>query len=247
MLPHRSHRRLRPTRRSFIILLVFVAALEGLLFAFLPAVMRAGVTLDANLLQALGQTAPVLYDDFLHLDGIVIGVALPPVDYRTLTVLVAAGASLIAAVSMIRRLPLPIRYGINLHLILLTAAAVYLLIGTVPGYDGTEFSALMVHTALLTIPVLALFAAALGVLFPLTLPEAIGFVMAALAYDLLLSLLRYAVFLIVAAHLGAIVLPVLYLLYGPLLDILPIGMMFMVLLTRVSARLQRSPEVWQWM
>jgi hypothetical protein len=246
MLPHRSHRRLKPMHRSFIPLLAFVAALEGLLFAFLPAVLRAGVMLDANLLQALGQTAPVVNDNFLHLGGSVIGLALPPVDYRTLTVLVVSGIALIAMVSAIR-LPLPIRYGVNLHLILLTAAAVYLLIGTAPGYDGTEFSALMVHTALLTIPVLVLFAAAMGVLFPLTLPETIGFVMAAVAYDVVLALLRYAVFLILAAHLGAIVLPLLYMLYGPLLDVLPIGMMLMVLLTRVSARLQRTPEAWQWM
>jgi hypothetical protein len=246
MLPHRSHRRLKPMHRSFITLLAFVAVLEGLLFIFLPAVVRAGVELDANLLQALGQTAPVLYDNFLHLGGTEIGLALPPVDYRTLTVLVASGIALIAVVSAIR-LALPIRYGINLHLILLTAAAVYLLIGTVPGYDGTEFSALLVHTTLLTIPVLVLFAAAMGVLLPLTVGEAIGFVMVAVAYDLVLALLRYAVFLIVAAHLGAIVLPLLYMLYGPLLDVLPIGMILMVLLTRVSARLQRTPEAWQWM
>jgi hypothetical protein len=246
MLPHRSHRRLKPMRRPLITLLVFVAVLEGLLFAFLPTALRAGVLVDAKLLQALGQTAPVVYDDFLHLGGTVVGLALPPVDYRTLTVLVASGIVLIAVVSAIR-LPLPIRYGINLHLILLTAAAAYLLIGTVPGYDGTEFSALMVHTALLTIPVLVLFAAAMGVLLPLTIAETIGFVMAAVAYDLVLALLRYAVFLIVAAHLGAIVLPLLYMLYGPLLDVIPIGMILMLLLTRVSARLQRTPDAWQWM
>lgn len=246
MLPHRAHRRLKRTHRPFIALLAFVVALEGLLFAFLPALLRAGVTLDAHLLQGLGQDAPIIYDNFLHLGGTVIGLALPPVDYRTLTVLSASGVGLIAVVSTIR-LPLPIRYSVNLHLILVTAAAMYLLAGTAPGYDGTEFSALMVHTALLTIPVLALFAAAMGVLFPLTLPETVGFVIAAVAYDFVLAVLRYAVFLIVAAHLGAIVLPLLYMLYGPLLDVLPIGMMLMVLLTRVSARLQRTPEAWQWM
>ncbi len=246
MLPHRAHRRLKRTHRPFIALLAFAAAVEGVLFAFLPSVLRAGVMLDASLLQALGQSAPVIYDNFLHLGATVIGLALPPIDYRTLTVLSASGVALIAIVSAIR-LPLPIRYGVNLHLILVIAAAMYLLAGTAPGYDGTEFSALIVHTALLTIPVLALFAAAMGVLFPLTLPETIGFVLAVVAYDFVLTVLRYAAFLIIAAHLGAIVLPLLYMLYGPLLDILPIGMMLMVLLTRVSARLQRTPEAWQWM
>jgi hypothetical protein len=160
---------------------------------------------------------------------------------------VAAGIAAIAAVSLFGSLALPIRYAINLHLILVTAAAAYLLVGTKPGYDGTEFSALMVHTALLSIPAIAVFACAMGLLFPLSLAETVAFAIIAVAYDLVLSLLRYCLFLVAAAHFGAIAMPVLYMLYGPLIDVLPVGTIFMILLTRVSARLQRNPDAWQWM
>jgi hypothetical protein len=248
MLPHRAHRRLTTaTRTSPVFILLFLAFFEVALLVALPALFRAGVLFDAKILEGMGQAAPILNDDFLHLGGLVIGVGLPPIDYRTLAELVVAGVALIAAVSFVRPLVLPIRYAINLHLILLTAAAAYLLIGGPPGYDGAEFSALILHTALLTVPAIAVFVCAMGLLFPLSIQETISFAVIAVAYDLLLSLLRYALFLVVAAHFGAIVLPTLFMLYGPLIDVLPLSTILMVLLSRVSARLQRTPGAWQWM
>jgi len=79
----------------------------------------------------------------------------------------------------------------------------------------------------------------MGVL-SLTLPfsplEQAGLVLLSLAYDILFSAVRYALFVWLLVHLGAVVMANLYLFLGPLLDIIYLVGIFAMFVIRLRRR-----------
>jgi hypothetical protein len=245
-LPHRAARRLAVERLSPAALIGLAIVLEAAAWAAAAPLSRAAVAFDARVLAALGKPVTVVPDSFLHQSLLAIAVSLPPLDYGTLAGLMTVGAAAIFAISTLPEIPLPVRYAINLHLLFVVGTAAYLLLATHAGYDGTEFSALLVRTELVMAPSMALFAVAMGWLFPLRLEHTAGLAIASFAYVVVLFAVRYPLMLLAIAGGGAVLMPMLYMLYGPMLDIVPVTAILMVALVGVSRRLRRTPGAWQW-
>jgi hypothetical protein len=141
----------------------------------------------------------------------------------------------------------PIRFFVNLNLFLIGGAATYLLLAGNLGYDSVAFSQLLIRTALITWLVLPVFVGLYASLFPFTLVERLVFIAVTVAYDIPLSIVRYGLFVGILAKTSSVVMTDLYLVFGPLLDALPIICFFSLFLVRSARNLRAERSVWEWL
>ncbi len=168
-------------------------------------------------------------------------------DWISLLVTVAVCVAVIALYSFWQAPPMPLRFYINLNALVVGGAALYIFFAGHLGYDSAAFTQLMLRTAVLTWLAMPLFIALFAALFPFSWWERLLFIGITAAYDVPLSIVRYAAFVSILAHTGPALMPDLYLLFGPLLDAIPIITFFSVFLVQAAQRIDRNAGVWAWM
>jgi len=168
-------------------------------------------------------------------------------DWIELIVVMIVCAIVIVVFSVWTMIAAPIRYFVNLNALLIGGAALFLLLVGRIGYDSAAFSELMVRTALLTWLIMPLFVGLFASLFPFSFLERIGFIVITVAYDVPLSIVRYGLFVAILGKTSSIAMTDLYLVFGPLLDAIPIICFFSIFLVRVARSLEARRAVWGWL
>jgi hypothetical protein len=153
----------------------------------------------------------------------------------------------IVVLSVWTRIAAPVRFFINLNLLLIAGAALYLLLVGRLGYDSAAFTQLMVRTALFTWLIMPIFVGLFASLFPFTIWQRLLFIVITVAYDVPLSIVRYGLFVAILGKTSSIAMTDLYLVFGPLLDAIPIICFFSIFLVRVAHRLEQQRTVWGWL
>jgi hypothetical protein len=153
-------------------------------------------------------------------------------------------ALIVVGLSIWTALVAPLRFFINLNALLVGGAALFLFLTGHLGYDSAAFSQLMLRTALVTWLVIPVFVGFFASLFPFTAVERIGFIALTVAWDIPLSIVRNACFILILGQTGAIAMTDLYFLFGPLLDVVPVICFLSILLVRLARALESRRAAW---
>lgn len=165
-------------------------------------------------------------------------------DWFELLVVTIVCALIVVGLSIWTAIIAPVRYFINLNAMLVGGAALFLFLTGHLGYDSAAFSQLMLRTALVTWLVIPVFVAFFASLFPFTIVERIGFIALTVAWDIPLSIVRYACFILILGQTGAIAMTDLYFFFGPLLDVVPVICFLSILLVRLARALENRRAAW---
>jgi hypothetical protein len=165
-------------------------------------------------------------------------------DWFGLLVVVLVCALIVVGLSIWTALVAPLRFFINLNAMLVGGAALFLFLTGYLGYDSAAFSQLMLRTALVTWLVIPVFVGFFASLFPFKIVERIGFIALTVAWDIPLSIVRYACFILILGQTGAIAMTDLYFLFGPLLDVVPVICFLSILLVRLARALESQRIAW---
>ena len=238
LAPHRAYRRLPPlTLASISFSVALVVLVEVALVWYLPQVVQAFVLTAAELVR-LSRTAVGLGTDEL------LGIPLSPLTFESIrplsyqALLLWLGGCVAAIVLLTRRrwLLMPVRYLIVYNLLLIAGSAYYLLFFGQPGYDADDFSRLYLRTVVTIWLVTPAFMGVMSLTLPFSALEQVGLVVISLVYDMVFSAVRYALFVWLLVHLGAVVMANLYLFLGPLLDVIYLVGIFAVFVLRLTRR-----------
>jgi len=244
ILPHRSYRHL-PVRLPGLLGTASVAIMVEVL-----VVLCAQRGLDvmagfaAFIARSDGMAVRQFNDPFLFVTLHPIAFAMPHSDWFGQLAVVCVCTAIVIGLSIWRAIATPIRIFINLNALLIGAAALFLFLAGHLGYDSASFSQLMVRTALVTWLVIPISVACFALLFPFRVREQLLFITLAVAWDIPLSIARYACFIVILGKTGSIAMTDLYFIFGPLLDIVPIICFLSILLVRLGNALQQRSIEW---
>lgn len=246
--PHRSYRRLLVERAHTVLALVVLVVIEAGVVAVLPVLVRGSVHWASVILTVTGVPNRVVPDRAVEwFRAAAIDFRMPIYDFRLYAATALAGGLLTLAVAYAKAIIAPLRQILVLHLLVVTISAGYLLLVGDAGYEALEFSQLYVHAIALTWLVIPVFLGIASLVLPFNPLDRIAIALVCLAWDILFATLRYAAFLYVLAHTGALAMAGLYLLYGPLLDCLPIIAILALFFDNLSRRMRTSGDAWSWL
>ena len=245
--PHRSYRRLPVTSTGALTTIPAVLLIEIAVILFAQKALDA-MTAFASFVAADEHIATRPFaDPFLFVTTHPMTFAMRHSDWIELCIVMFACAVVVVALSVWTKIAAPVRFFINLNLLLIAGAAFYLLLTGRLGYDSAAFSELMVRTALFTWLIMPIFVGLFASLFPFTIWERLLFIVITVAYDVPLSIVRYGLFVAILGKTSSIVMADLYLVFGPLLDAIPIICFFSIFLVRVARTLEKRKAVWGWL
>lgn len=196
-----------------------------------------------------GVTVEIVGDRFLNLNLSYIQTSMPTDTWIELLVWIVA-CTLIAFGARIFKhaVVAPLRYFVVFNAILVGCEATYLLFAGHLGYSSEQFSILMTRTMVATWILMPLFVGTIALLFPFRPWTSVGLVAGCAVFEVLLSGARYAAFVSLLSHTGPIMMADLYLVFGPLLDVLPIIGIYSIVLARLSSRIGDSTTGrWVWL
>ena len=221
-----------------------VVLVELLVVAFAQRGLNAMTAFATFAARHEGVHARPFADPFLFVTLHPVTFEMRHADWLELLIVVFACALVVVGLSIWTRIAAPVRFFINLNALLVGGAALFLFLSGRLGYDSAAFSQLMLRTAVLTWLVIPFFAAFVVSLFPFRIVERVGFVALAVAWDVPLSIVRYACFIGILGRTGAIAMADLYFLFGPLLDIVPVICFLSILLVRLARALEDRRAAW---
>jgi hypothetical protein len=239
--PHRSYRRLPVTSTGALTTIPAVIVVE------IAVILCAQKALDlmswfASLVAANEHIATRPFPDpFLFVTTRPMTFAMRHSDWIELCAVIVICVLAVLALSMWTKI------FINLNLLLIAGAALHLLLVGRLGYDSAAFSTLMLRTALFTWLIMPIFVGLFASLFPFTLWQRLLFIVITVAYDVPLSIVRYALFVAILGKTSSIAMTDLYLVFGPLLDAIPIICFFSLFLVQVARSLEERRAVWGWL
>ena len=245
--PHRSYRRLPVTSTGALTTIPVVLLVE------VAVILCAQKALDlmawfASFVAARENIATRPFPDpFLFVTTHPMTFAMRHSDWIELCVVAFLCLAAVLALSIWTTIPAPLRFFVNLNLLLIAGAAIYLLLTGRLGYDSVAFSELMIRTALFTWLIMPVFVGLFASLFPLTIFQRFLFIVITVAYDVPLSIIRYGLFVAILGKTSSIAMTDLYLVFGPLLDAIPIICFFSLFLVQVSRSLEARKAVWGWL
>jgi hypothetical protein len=245
--PHRSYRTARMPISGVIASVLMVAAIEACFVFSWQRLAAFVVNIDTAIVNRVVSGASIVPHAFLGHEIGATSFVMREHSVPELALWIVVCALVVAAVTLRRGLSKPLQYFINVNAIVIALEAAFLLAFGKLGYSAGTFSQLLLHTMIVTWFVMPFFIGVVALLFPFKAWESAGLILAVSAYVVLLEAVRYAVFCALLTRTGPILMSDLYLLYGPLLDILPVVGIFGIVLTRLSSRLQRTPEAWRWL
>jgi hypothetical protein len=245
--PHRSYRRLPVTSTGALTTIPAVLLVELVVILCAQWALNAMSAFASFVAAREGIATQPFPDPFLFLTTHPMTFAMRHSDWIELCVVMFVCVVTIVALSVWTRIPAPVRFFVNLNLLLIGGAALYLLLVGRLGYDSVAFSQLMVRTALFTWLIMPVFVGLFASLFPFTIWQRLLFIAITVAYDVPLSIVRYGLFVAILGKTSSIVMADLYLVFGPLLDAIPIICFFSIFLVRVARSLEERRTVWGWL
>ena len=248
ILPHRSYRTLpRSVPGSVTALVASIACTLAVAISANPLVHLL-TTIDNKVLHWTGVDVTVGSDQYLWTKPTPLLFTMPPHPWPQLVICIIGCVAAIALFSTaLSRLEAPLRYFINFNLLIIGSEATYLLFVGHLGYSAVAFSTLMLRTTITTWLLVPPIIGLMAMLFPFSPLSSASLVVSCTLYELLLSFARYAAFIAVLTHTGPILMAAMYLLYGPLLDVLPIIGIYSLFLEHLARRIGRRPEAWAWL
>jgi hypothetical protein len=245
--PHRSYRRLPVTRTGALATIPAVVLVEIAVIIFAQKGLDAMAWFASLVANEAGVVNRPFPEPFLFVTTQPMTFAMRHSDWIELLAVMLVCAAVVIVLSVWTRIAAPIRFFINLNLLLIFGAALYLLLTGHLGYDSAAFSRLMVRTALFTWLIMPVFVGLFASLFPFTVLQRVLFIVITVAYDVPLSIVRYGLFVAILGTTSSIAMTDLYLVFGPLLDAIPIICFFSIFLTRVARSLEDRRAVWGWL
>jgi hypothetical protein len=242
--PHRAYRNLPVDGSALYSTLPMLAFVE--LLVVLGAQRAADAMSAFAALVARDQGVPVrgFSDPFLFLTLHPIAFDMRQSDWIEVLAVIAVCAAVLITLTLWTAIPMPLRFFINLNALLIGGAALYLYLAGHVNYDSAAFSQLMLRTAVLTWLVIPVFVAFFATLFPFGFFERLGFMALTVAWDVPLSIVRYACFVAILGKTGTIAMTDLYFVFGPLLDIIPVICFLSFLLVRLARSLEGRRTAW---
>ena len=248
--PHRSYRRLTALNwRSAGVTAVLLVAMEVLLAARLDDLSKLFSDIALSLTSGTGTELAVSSQSYLGSTIYPITFSLEPMDYTVVWPWFVGSLVGSWLLFRVRKLHPPLRLIGSFGLAVVAASALYLLFFGHLGYEGEAFSILYVRTNALVWLLAPFVMGTLSLTLPFTSVERLGFVSLCVACLLVLSSVRYAVFIWVLSEFGALFMPALYLFLGPLLDFVYLMSVFALFLAPLGRRLDRAGRgaVWAWL
>jgi hypothetical protein len=238
LAPPRAYRRLpRLGRANVVFTVALVVGVEGLLYWYLPQVVRAFSLFTVALVRFTHTAVGLGTDELLGVPLLpLVFESIPPLSYQGLLLWLSACGAGILLLTARRWLSMPVRYLIVYNLLLIAASAYYLLFAGQPGYDAVDFSRLYLRTVVTIWLIMPAFMGVMSLTLQFSPLEQVGLVALSLAYDMVFSAVRYALFVWLLVHLGAVVMANLYLFLGPLLDVIYLVGIFAVFVRRLTRR-----------
>ncbi len=247
ILPHRSYRTLPSTATGAFAALACTVLVELALALYFAPLARTLTRADASVLQRMGFPVGLESTAFLGKALTALTFTMPVHRYLELVLWILACLAGIVVFTVLKSPPAPLRYFVNFNLLIVCSEATYLLFAGHLGYSARGFSVLMLRTMIVTWFVIPAFVGAMVALFPFRAWETAAVIVVCVGYDFLLEGVRYAAFAALLTHTGPILMSDLFLLYGPLLDIIPIIGIFAIALAYLSRRMQTSVGAWEWL
>ena len=245
--PHRSYRRLPVTRTGALATIPAVLIIEIVVVLLAQKGLDAMAWFGSFVAGHEGIASRPFADPFLFVVTRPMTFAMRHSDWIELCVVMLVCLLVIIALSVWTAIAAPIRFFINMNLLLIGGAALYLLLAGRLGYDSAAFTELMVRTALFTWLIMPIFVGLFASLFPFNFWQRFAFVAITVAYDVPLSIVRYGMFIAILGKTSSIAMTDLYLVFGPLLDAIPIICFFSLFLVRVARSLADRQAVWGWL
>lgn len=203
---------------------------------------------DGRLLRSTGVNVTAGSDRYLWTSSTPLLFTMPPHPWQQLVICIACCLlAVVAMCTLLRRIEAPLRYFFNFNILIVGAEATYLLFAGHLGYSAGAFSTLMLRTTVTTWLLVPPIVGLMATLFPFSPLAGAGLVLSCTVYEVVLSFARYAAFIAILTHTGPILMAAMYLLYGPLLDVLPIIGIYALFLERLSRSISRHPEAWAWL
>jgi hypothetical protein len=245
--PHRSYRRLPVSSTGALTTIPVVILVEVAVILCAQKALDA-MTWFASFVAGREHIATRPFaDPFLFVTTHPMTFAMRHSDWIELCVAIVVCLIAVVALSIWTKIAAPVRFFINLNLLLIAGAALYLLLVGRLGYDSAAFSELMVRTALFTWLIMPIFVGLFASLFPFTIWQRMLFIVITVAYDVPLSIVRYGLFVAILGKTSSIAMTDLYLVFGPLLDAIPIICFFSIFLVQVARSLEERKAVWGWL
>jgi hypothetical protein len=242
--PHRSYRNIPFSWSALAWTIPAAAVVELVVILIAQPALDAMSWFAAFIARLSGIHAQTYADPFLFVTLHPMTYDMRHIDWHELLVVIVSCALIVASLSVWTGIAAPMRFFINLNALLVGGAALFLLLTGHLGYDSAAFSQLMLRTALLTWLVIPIFVGFFASLFPFRPVERIGFIAMTVAWDIPLSIVRYACFIAILGQTGAIAMTDLYFLFGPLLDVVPVICFLSVLLVRLARALETRRAAW---
>jgi hypothetical protein len=245
--PHRSYRRFPVTSTGALTTIPVVLFTELVVCLCAQWGLNAMSWFASFTADREGIASRPFPDPFLFVTTYPMTFAMRHSDWIELCAIILVCLIAVIVLSVWTRIAAPVRFFVNLNLLVIAGAAVYLLLVGRLGYDSAAFSELMVRTALLTWLVMPVFVGLFASLFPFTFRQRLLFIMITVAYDVPLSIVRYGLFVAILGKTSSIGMADLYLVFGPLLDAIPIICFFSLFLVKVAASIDERRTVWGWL
>jgi len=247
IVPHRSYRILPVSRTGALLTIPVVLLVEAAVLASAQRALDAMTAFGAFVAATSGIEARPFADPFLFLTTHPMSFGMRHSAWIELCTIMLVCCVGIVVLSVWTAIAAPLRFFVNLNLLLIGGAATYLLLTGNLGYDSVAFSQLLIRTAFVTWLILPVFVGLFASLFPFTLVERLLFIAVTVAYDMPLSIVRYGLFIGILAKTSSVAMTDLYLVFGPLLDAIPIICFFSLFLVRAARNLRARRAVWEWL
>jgi hypothetical protein len=243
--PHRSVRRLPVTRISALSTVAVVALVEAAVIAYAQRGLDAMTAFARAIADSRGLAASATPERLAFLSPAPLSFAMRHSERTELIVVAIVCAAIAAAIPAAQWPAAPLRVFAVFNVLLVALAALVQLTGH-GGYDSVGFTRLMLHTALCSWLVMPVFAGLLAALFPFNLLQRTLFVVAAVAYAVPLAIVSYGLFVAIAAAAGSLVISNLYVVFGPVIDALPVICLFSIFLARFDRALESGTRGLAW-
>jgi hypothetical protein len=245
--PHRSYRRLPVTSTGALTTIPAVIIVELFVIIFAQKGLDAMSWFGSFVANHEGVANRPFPDPFLFVTTHPMTFAMRHSDWIELLCVIVACVVVVLLLSVWTAIAAPVRFYVNMNLLLIGGAALYLLLAGHLGYDSAAFSTLMLRTALFTWLIMPVFVGLFASLFPFTIWQRLLFIVITVLYDVPLSIARYGLFVAILGTTSSIAMTDLYLVFGPLLDAIPIICFFSIFLVRVARSLEERRAVWGWL
>jgi hypothetical protein len=245
--PHRAHRTLAAHGKPWVRGIASLIAGVLLTYVFLRLVWPPLMDVVVRTAGASGRMLAPFNDSLIGITNPVPVPVLPLFDLSNMLWIAGICAVVLVVTSFIPLRSTPLRYWISANAAVLLLSALYAFFAAHVGYDGASFMLLTERTSILMILCAPVFIAFVAALLPFSVFELAGMLVLMVASDTIFAAMRITAFALAVSHTGSVAEMNLYMLFGPLLDVVYFITIYSIVIVSLSRRLNRNEGDWQWL